>query len=378
VFYFTDSNCTVLYATGTGFLQSSSGSPCVTSENVNINNKVSIDAISKVTCSKQQVTHTVFTGSTCGSGGRMSRFVTTGQCTSLPYGTGLFPELYAIVLGFECPNPSWNSTQPLMPASLQSCIQCNQASFFAYWYSFVEQPFYSGSNVTGTCVYEYSSLPCLSYYTTQCSEYSPAPILRRQDSIKCFPSQALLSCRICANSRNLSSYWYSSTSIPFSPNINTSGSCAGSLEDVPCGNYYVPVHECTGWIFSEKNRGPVVVYKSYALCSLSDKASSNTGSDNGALNAGIIAGIVIGLIIGSALLGLAAFFGYKRCMTVRGGHDVRSLFDFYFFSFISCVEFFLVFVPICDEMIGCKWFCHLLMKNIDTCFQAVDMQIRIG
>jgi hypothetical protein len=254
VFYFSDVDCTVLYAMGTGYLQGPSayGGPCIASDNFVVDNRISVAATSKVTCSNQEVYHTLFTGSTCGSGGIMSRFVTTGQCTLLPSGTGIFPELYAIVLGSECPNPTWNSTLPLVLASLRSCIQCNQRSFFTYWYSFVEQPFYPGSNITGTCVYESSSVPCFSYYTFMCSEYLPAPILRRQDSIKCFPSQALLSCRICANSRNLSSYWYSSSSAPFSPYTNTSGSCAGSLEDVPCGNYYVPVRECTSWIFPNK------------------------------------------------------------------------------------------------------------------------------
>lgn len=283
VFYFSDVACTVLYATGTGSLAArpTSGGPCITSDNANINNKVSVfSTIKNVTCSNRQVEHTVFTGSsTCGSGGIMSKEITTGQCSSLPYGTGLFPEVYAIVLGFACPNPTWNSTQPPptteppMSSALQSCIDCVGGSYpQKYWYSFVEQPYLPGSSVTGMCV-ESSDIPCFSYWDASCWQYtSPTKKNVYENLTTCYPSQALLSCTSCAKkystTKNSTAYWhYDYSSSPFARYASeTLGSCVRSLEDVPCGNYYVNASECSGWTFSPNNRGPKLNQKAYSSC----------------------------------------------------------------------------------------------------------------
>lgn len=94
-------------------------------------------------------------------------------------------------------------------------------------------------------------------------------------------------------------------------------------------------------------------------------ANSDTGGSTGALNGGSIAGIVIGSLFGAVLLGLAAFVGYKRYMTARGGADVRyprcCFHSFHSFCWgLLCVSF-AVKCLIASAFCAClTLFCRLL------------------
>jgi hypothetical protein len=269
-----------VYKTVLPFVSPSHRAAACASIDTHINNRVTMFSTTPInaTCSNLVVTHTVFTGSlVCGQGGYMSKQLSLGTCTSLPSGTGIFPKVYAKVLGRHCPDPTWISTRPppttappesALPASLQSCIQCtgtHSVTDSRLWYSFVEKPFYPGSTVTGKCVSGHDQLPCFSYYAYYCSQYTPYESkIQFYDSYgKCNPAAALAECKSCATQ-----YWYFSSSLAFEPSGNNrssaeygTGACAASLSDVPCRNYYVPVRECKDWQFSVENRGPVLISK---------------------------------------------------------------------------------------------------------------------